>query len=376
MVPGPPTFVRALTRTFTPSRTLALIATFVAAVTLLWVVSPPAGAAVLGPHKGKVFTGVSDTGDLGEFLDFAETTGKHPAVLQTFHPWGNGLDLAYKRWRNAEVRPMLHMSTADDETREELITPKEIARGSGDQYLLEINSFFATNELRAYIRPLGEPNRCRNPYAGVDCSGTVRGGHYAFKWYRSAFRRIAIIVRGGAKRGTINARLDKIGLPKVWKRSKKEVLPRKLPKAPVAMVWSPLPAGSPRVKGNWPGNYWPGKNFVDWAGADFYSNYPHWKDLNKFFRAKKWKKKPFALTEWGVAGADTVKFPRQIFSWMEKRSRVRMYNYYRGFGTIDNPYDPDLYPDATRVLRNKLKNPRYVPYAYGHARKPESSNGG
>ena len=373
MVPGPPTFVRALTRTFTPSRTLALIATFVAAVTLLWVVSPPAGAAVLGPHKGKVFTGVSDTGDLGEFHHFAERTGKHPAVLQTFHPWGNGLNLAYKRWQNAEVRPMLHMSTADDETRAELITPKEIARGSGDQYLLEINAFFAANELRAYIRPLGEPNRCLNPYSAVFCSGEKKGGEHKTIWYKRAFRRIAVIVRGGLAANRTDKKLANLDMPPV--KYCELPRPKALPAPPVALIWSPLPAGSPRVKGNWPGNYWPGSNFVDWAGTDFYSNYPHWKDLNKFFKAKKWKKKPFALTEWGVAGADTVKFPRKIFSWMEKRSRVRMYNYYRGFGTIDNPYNPDLYPDATRVLRNKLKNPRYVPYAYGHARKPESSNG-
>ena len=365
MVPGPPTFVRALTRTFTPSRTLALIATFVAAVTLLWVVSPPAGAAVLGPHKGKVLTGVSDTGDLGEFLDFAETTGKHPAVLQTFHPWGNGLDLAYKRWRNAEVRPMLHMSTADDETREELITPKEIARGFGDQYLLEINSFFATNELRAYIRPLGEPNRCLNPYSAVYCSGEKKGGEHKTIWYKRAFRRIAVIVRGGLAANRTDRKLANLDMPAV--KYGELPRPKALPAPPVALIWSPLPAGSPRVKGNWPGNYWPGSNFVDWAGTDFYSNYPHWKDLNKFFRAKKWKKKPFALTEWGVAGADTVKFPRQVFSWMEKRSRVRMYNYYRGFGATGNLYPLGRESDDTKVLRNKLKNPRYVPYAFGYA---------
>ena len=115
-----------------PILAATVLVMFAATAAALIVTSAPAGAAVLGPHKGKVFTGVSDTGSVIDFNDFAETTGKHPAVLQTFHPWGNGLDLAYKRWQNAEVRPMLHISTADDETREELITPKEIARGLGD----------------------------------------------------------------------------------------------------------------------------------------------------------------------------------------------------------------------------------------------------
>ncbi len=350
-------------------RPRAVLAMFAAAAVALFLAAGPADGAVLGPNKGKVFTGVSDTGDVRDFLDFAETTGKHPAVLQTFHPWGNGLDLAFKRWQNAEVRPMLHISTADDETREELITPKQIARGLGDQYLLEINSFFSVNDLRAYIRPLGEPNRCLNPYSAVYCSGEKKGGEHKTIWYKRAFRRIAVIVRGGLAANRTDKKLANLDMPPVEYGELPR--PKALPAPPVALIWSPLPAGSPRVKGNWPGNYWPGSNFVDWAGSDFYSNYPHWKDLNKFFKAKNWNKKPFALTEWGVAGADQVKFPRQIFAWMEKRSRVRMYNYYRGFGTTDNPYNPDLYPDAMKVLRNKLKNPRYVPYAYGFARKPE-----
>lgn len=76
-----------------------------------------------------------------------------------------------------------------------------------------------------------------------------------------------------------------------------------------------------------------------------------------------------ALTEWGVAGSDSFRFVRQVFYWMENRSRVRMFNYYRGFGGAEDPFNPVNYPAAMRVLRNKLKNPRYMPYAFGHARR-------
>ncbi len=324
-------------------------------------------AAVLGPNKGKVLTGVSDNGTLEGFQNFEASVGKHPAVLQTFHPWGNGLDLAYKRWQNAEVRPMLHISTADDETREELITPKEIAQGAGDPYLLGINEFFSLRDLPAYIRPLGEPNRCLNPYSAVYCDGTKKGGEHKTFWYRAAFRRIAVIVRGGKSSKRLDTKLSKLDLKPV--NYGIQPRPESLPEAPVAIIWSALPAGSPRVKGNWPGNYWPGSNFVDWAGVDFYSNFPHWKDLNKFFKAGPWRKKPVALTEWGVAGSDNVKFTRQLFHWMEKRKRVRMFNYYRGFGGPEDVFNPINYPNAIKVLRNKLKNPRYVPYAYKHASK-------
>lgn len=338
-------------------------------VILLGQVVPSAGAAVLGPHKGKTFTGVSDDGTGTGFRGFEEMAGKHPAVLQTFHPWGNGLDIAFARWRRLDVRPMLHISTADDETRAELITPRQIARGAGDEYLLRLNSFFSAKNLRAYIRPLGEPNRCLNPYSAVTCTGRLKGGDHQTFWYKRAFRRIAVIVRGGLPAKRIDRKLERLSMPPVSFGEMER--PGSLPAAPVAMVWSPLPAGSPKTKGNWPGNYWPGANFVDWAGTDFYSEYPHWKDLNKFFRAKRWRKKPVALTEFGVAGRDELRFPRQLFRWVSKRSRVRMMVYYRGFGSVEggpfNRFDPMLYPDAARVLRNRWRDARYVPYAYGHA---------
>src|SRR5690606_32432908 len=114
----------------------------------------PGTAAILGPNKGRVFTGVSDDGTVNGFREFEKMAGKHPAIVQTFHPWGNGLDRAFSRWRTLGVRPMLHISTADDQTRAELITPRQIALGLGDEYLLEINRFFTEKKLRAYIRPL------------------------------------------------------------------------------------------------------------------------------------------------------------------------------------------------------------------------------
>ena len=136
-----------------------------------------------------------------------------------------------------------------------------------------------------------------------------------------------------------------------------------LPTPPVSIVWSPLPAGSPRARGNWPGNYWPGANFVDWAGTDFYSNYPYWRDLKKFMKGKPWRGKPVAMTEWGVVGSDNVTFARQMFHWMNLRPRVRMMIYYRGFG-LEDPYNDYYYPNALKVVRNKLRYPRYLGWAY------------
>lgn len=333
------------------------------------VLAAPAHAGnIFGPNAGKKLTGVSDNGTMEGFLDFADAVGKHPAVLQTFHPWGNGLDLAYRRWRAAEVMPMLHISTADDETLQELITPQDIARGYGDAYLIEINRFFAEKNQRAFVRPLGEPNRCLNVYSAVTCSGRQRGGSHTTYWYRKAFQRIAVITRGGMSSNRMDRHLNNLRMRKVnWGSA---VRPSTVPAAPVSIIWSALPAGSPRARGNWPGNYWPGSRYVDWAGVDFYSDYPHWRDLNKFATAKPWRNKPLTLTEWGVAGSDNYVFVRQIFAWMNNRPRVRMYVYYRGFGGLEDRYNPHNYPVSLRTMKNKLRDPRYLGYAYLHARRP------
>ncbi len=342
-------------------RAFSRVALCAAAISALLAGS--ASAVTLVPPKPSIFFGVSDRGTTAEFNEFAEMVGKHPAVLQTFHPWGNSLNEAATRWGETAVRPMLHLSTADDQTLTEIVTPQQIAQGGSDDYLLQLNQGFAKRDLRGYIRPLGEPNRCRNVYAAFNCDGSPKGGEHSPYWYKQAFRRIATIVRGGGALEQINATLAGIGLPPVTRA--KGPAPPSLPVAQVAIVWSPLPAGSPRVPGNWPGNYWPGAPWVDWVGTDFYSQYPHWKDLNRFFTRSQWREKPFTLTEWAVAGVDDPRFSRQVFAWTFKRPRVRMLVYYRGFGETANPYALGPYPKTAAVLRQKLRRslfPEYAPF--------------
>src|SRR5882672_6491460 len=173
-------------------RRVAVLAALIAAL-----IAAPASALTLTPPKPSVFLGVSDRGTTAEFNEFAALTGKHPALLETFHPWGNSVNEAYERWRETGTRPILHISTADDQTLAEIITPEQIALGAGDDYLLQLNDFFAKHGLPAYIRPLGEPNRCLNVWSAVSCDGSQKGGEHTSGWYKQAFRRIALIVRGG-----------------------------------------------------------------------------------------------------------------------------------------------------------------------------------
>ena len=142
-------------------------------------------------------------------------------------------------------------------------------------------------------------------------------GEHSRYWYKQAFRRIVAIVRGGQTLEGINPTLAGIGLPPLNRT--KGPNPTSLPAAPVSIIWSALPGGSPRVKGNFPGNYWPGARWVDWVGTDFYSEYPVWKDLNRFFAGKQWKRKPVAITEWAVSGEDEPRFVKRLVAWTVKR---------------------------------------------------------
>jgi hypothetical protein len=331
------------------------------ALLALAICAAPASALTLAPPKPDVLFGVSDRGSTQEFEEFAGLLGKHPALLETFHPWGNNLNGAYERWRETATRPVLAISTADDQSLTELITPEQIALGAGDDYLLQLNGFFAKRGLPAYIRPLGEPNRCLNPWSAVNCDGTQKEGEHTAGWYKQAFRRIVTIVRGGQTLEGIDATLASIGLPPLNRT--KGPNPSSLPPAPVSIVWSPLPSGSPRVPGNFPGNFWPGSRWVDWVGTDFYSGYPVWKDLSRFYAAKRWRAKPFSITEWAVSGEDDPRFAKQLIAWTAKRPRVRMLVYYQGFGPGENPYDLNLYPRTANTLRLKVRRPNFLEYA-------------
>ncbi len=334
---------------------------------VLLVVPAGSGAKQLTPPGKQVYFGVTDTGEASDFRDFARSVGRHPAVIQTFHPWGNSLHQAMPRWKSVRARPMLHITTrADDGT--ELITPRQIALGKGDDYLLRLNQSLDRKRIRAYIRPLGEPNRCLNAYAGVDCSGNLRGGSYAFKWYKQAFRRIGMVIKGGAKRGTINHRLEEIGMPKIQKLYKKRKLPRRLPTAPVAVVWSPLPYGSPTTPNNKPKYYWPGRKWVDWVATDFYNRYNDWDHLKSFY--KKWslgKDKPMALSEWALWGSDGPGFIKRLFRFQRTRKNLRMMIYYQDFGS-SNAFRIQNFPRGRKVLKRNLAKATFPRFAARYPR--------
>jgi hypothetical protein len=357
-------------RIFNPAKTrVAVAATSILALlcALALALAAPAGAGLLEPPGKKVYFGVSDTGDPAAFGQFSSAVGHHPPVIESFRTWGSDFPDSIQRWQVARARPMIHITTADNNDGHELISPEGIAEGAGDAYLVRLNNLFYVKHMRAYVRPLGEPNRCLNVYASYDCAGTLRDSAHTPRWYKLAFRRIYVIVHGGGKAAKINSRLAEAGLPPLT------VQLRGLPAAPVAIVWSPLPAGSPTLPRNRPRHFYPGSKWVDWAGTDFYASYPDWKSLNGLYR--RFAGKPFAITEWGVEAGDDPGFVSQLFAWVRRHPRCRMLVYYQDFGSTSS-YRIQNYSASLSVLRSRLHSPLFPSFARGVPHLPPPPPGG
>jgi hypothetical protein len=350
-----------------PPKTRVALAAVLAIAVLALAGAAPAAAGLLEPQGKHVFFGVSDTGDPAQFGEFSSSVRKHPAVIESFRSWGSDFHGSLERWETARARPMFHITTADPNDGHEIVNPQQIAEGLGDEYLVRLNQVFWTKKMRSYIRPLGEPNRCLNVYASYDCAGNARDSAHSPRWYRLAFRRIYVIVHGGGKTRKIDKRLAEAGLPPLT------VPVRGLPAAPVAIVWSPLPSGSPTVPQNRPRHYYPGSRWVDWAGTDFYAAYPEWKSLTGLYR--RYSDKPFAITEWGVESGDDPTFVRKLFAWVEKHPRCKMLVYYQDFGSTSS-YRIQNYSASLQVLTDRLHSPLFPSFAPGFPQLPPPPPGG
>ena len=319
-----------------------------AIVLALSLAAAPAAAKPYLPPKGKVFAGVSG----GEYpRGFARETGKHAAVFQTFTLWGYRPDRVIARSVESRARPMIHISTAGP--RGEVITPRGIARGRGDGYLVDLNRIAAESRQVLYIRLLSEMNGHWNPYAAFDAGGRSRGRSHSTRSFRQAWRRTVTIVRGG-RRARIDRRLRALGLPRMRSGTRRLARPR------VSFLWVPQVAGAPDIRANAPRAYWPGARYVDWVGTDFYSKFPNWSGLARLYAA--YPRKPFAFGEWAVWGADSPRFVHDMFDWVGRHRRTRLLMYNQGV-RADGPFRLRHYPRSRSALERRLAAPRFPAYA-------------
>ncbi len=300
-----------------------------------------AGQAYL-PPPGRVFQGEAGA----PASVYADAVGKHPAVIQVFSAWGEYLPGMFANAGAARARLMIHISTASG-TRE-MITPGQIAAGQGDGWLLALGRAIAASGHPVYIRLMAEMDGYWNPYSAYNANGSSRGAGHSPAAYRRAWKRVALILRGGSLTH-IDAVLYRLGMPALHTS-------RNPPAGQVAMLWVPQVAGSPDVPGNQPRSYWPGDAWVDWVGTDFYSKFPNFSGLSAFYAA--FPGRPFVFGEYALWGADDPGYVQRLFAWDESHPRVRMLVYNEGM-RAGGPFRLSRYPRAARALRRALASSRY-----------------
>jgi hypothetical protein len=305
-------------------RPVALIAASLAVLAAAVALPATAGASTsFLPPGNKIFWGGQGGYSAESIRDFGAQSGKHPAVFNYFISW-NASDSSFHwlSFRLADARAektSAMLSISPEETR---LSPRDIARGEGDAFLIGLNKLIAEHNQVTFLRPLSEMNNGNNPYSPYDLRGMSRGPQNSVRQFIRAWRRIAIITRGG-EIARLNRRLRRLGMPPV--RTRALVLQRAL----VAMMWVPLSFGNPEIAKNHPRFFWPGKRYVDWVGTTWYSKYRATSAMVRFYSYWLWRKKPFAFAEWGIWGRDDPAFVRQFFQFLRFHRRVRMAVYYQ-----------------------------------------------
>ena len=338
------------------------------AILLLGSLSCSASAAgrAYVPPGGQVYAGVTGGTTI---VPFERMVDKHPPVFETFMTWDTRTSWLSPPLHRFRSRLALHISTSRGYGQGGVISPRAIALGQSDWFLIDLGRNLARSGRVFYIRLMGEPNGYWNAYAAFNADGSSRGPENSPSWYVQAWRRSVLILRGGRVQA-INRRLRGLGLPAIQGRLPRSEhrRPRRLPQPKVTFLWVPQDAGSPDIAANQPNAYFPGNAYVDWIGTDFYASYPNFTLLNAFYNSHPGK--PFVLSEWALYGADNPLFVEALFAWVRTHPRVRMLNYYQGF-TSSSKANLAHYPASRLALRGALRSAVFSSFAPEFAHLPK-----
>jgi hypothetical protein len=305
------------------------------------------GAAAYLPPTGKLYAGIT----AGDPATYEQQTHAHSAVFQEFITWGGGINWALASADQNRSRAMLAIQTITP-SGGEVISPGAIARGRADGWIEWLGALLAQRGAPVYLRVFAEMDAYWNPYSAYNENGTFRGMNHSTQAFRQAWRRITLILRGGSV-SVIDARLHSLHMPPV------PAVSDTLPRAPVAMLWVPQVWGAPDTPQNAPRAYYPGDQYVDWVGTDFYSAFPNWRGLDTFF--DEFPGKPFVFGEWAVYGADTPRFVNQLFGWIRSHPRVRILMYNQGY-KVYGKLALEHYPASARTIARHLRNRLFAPF--------------
>ena len=329
-------------------RLLLLGAVLVAAL----LVPAAAQAAVYGPPGNRVFWGGIGGYEQRFIRDFHSQSGKHPAVFGYFITWSakqpalHWLGFRLSDATAQRARVMLNVQPPPG------LSPGEIARGEGDAFLVAMTRLLAESGQVTYMRLLSEMNNGVNPYSPYDLNGRSRGPANSARSFVAAWRRAAIILRGGDV-AAIDRRLKRLHQPAA------RTAAGSLPKPKVSLVWVPLSFGNPEVEHNHPRHFWPGARYVDWVGTTWYSPHPNAGAMDRFYRYKKWRRKPFVFAEWGIWGPESPGFVGKFFGFVKGHPRVRMAIYYQS-ANLKPEFRLSTHPRSRAALRRAVRWPRLL----------------
>ncbi|HST26342.1 MAG TPA: glycosyl hydrolase [Gaiellaceae bacterium] len=259
-------------------------------------------------------------GEYGDPVHFAAATGQKSDTRLLFVGWGQGATYGSpfgELFKTMDARPMLALSAGL--RMGGAISPRQVASGSGDGYLLALNHAIHAWGKPIFVRPFPEMNGHWNPFCAYNANGSRRDSSHTTAYARAAFARVYELLHGGSK---ANGVLRALGQPAA--RGKLDTNPN------VQVIWNPQGAGSPDVAGNSAAAYYPGDSYVDVVGDDLYDiGYrPDWRDAEALYAAH--PSKPFAFPEWAPWAIDDSGFVSAMASFAKSHIRTILISYYSG----------------------------------------------
>jgi hypothetical protein len=281
------------------------------------------GLLVAAPQAGAVTLGV-----VGSPSRMNDQTGQKSGAVLHFTGWGGGL-----RWGGnfaglfdeGKRTPVFSFGTHVKSNTREAISPRRIAEGYGDEYLIAMSKAISDYGKPIYIRPMAEMNGWWNWYSAFNRDGSSRGRSHSTKSFRLAFKRIYVILHGGDV-AAMNTRFANWGVRKL--QSDRTTLPDN-PYPTLKVFWNPQGFGSPDIRANSADAYYPGDDYVDIVGDDIYDQGGRYEydAMIDLYRAHPGK--PFGIGEFGLWGLDDPGFIQDIARFVKNRPRVELVVYNR-----------------------------------------------
>jgi hypothetical protein len=281
-------------------------------------------------------------GVYGDPARFAAQTGQASGTRLLFVGWGQGASYGSPfadLFSTMGAEPMLALTAGLQHGGS--ISPRQVATGSGDSYLVVLNHAVHVWGKPIFVRPFPEMNGHWNPYCAYNANGTQRDSAHTTALFRASFARVYLILHGGPR---VNAVLAALHQPLV--RSALDSNPN------VEVIWNPQGRGSPDVPGNSAASYYPGDSYVDVVGDDLYDIRfnPDWSDAEALYDAHPGKL--FAFPEWAPWDVDDPGFIGKMAAFVQTRSRVTLISYYSG--RPGSPFDLAKKPKALAAYRKLI----------------------